>query len=160
MAYRFLMFFLSRLTGTGIDIFILSLLSTFVFSSYAGKYLLAPAFSFVVATFHNYAVSYFWIWHKRIEKKSTSDFLRKLIPYHASVVFGFGIKMAFLLLLERLFHWDVIWCNLGALLVSGLVNFYLGEHVIFKGKIPKQEDPGFLETKERGNSRKEGSIHV
>jgi putative flippase GtrA len=45
---------------------------------------------------------------------------------------GFIVKMAFLLLFEKLYGWDVIFCNLAALLISGIVNFVLAEFVVFK----------------------------
>jgi putative flippase GtrA len=40
--------------------------------------------------------------------------------------------MGFLLLFERLFKWDVVYCNLIALLISGIVNFLLAERLVFK----------------------------
>ena len=43
----------------------------------------------------------------------------------------FLLKMGFLLLIEVCFGWNVVWCNLAALCVSGAVNFVLGEWFIF-----------------------------
>lgn len=40
--------------------------------------------------------------------------------------------MVFLLLFERLFGWDVVYCNLMALIISGIVNFALAEFAMFK----------------------------
>jgi len=40
--------------------------------------------------------------------------------------------MAFLLLFERIFGWNVVVCNLAALCLSGMLNFLMGECVIFK----------------------------
>jgi putative flippase GtrA len=40
--------------------------------------------------------------------------------------------MTFLLLFEKLFGWHVVFCNLAALVISGIVNFVLAEFVVFK----------------------------
>ena len=42
------------------------------------------------------------------------------------------------LLLERLFSWDVLWCNLTAMCFSGLINFTLNEKVVFRLKKDKK----------------------
>ena len=42
--------------------------------------------------------------------------------------------MGFLLIIERITRWDVVFCNLLALCVSGCVNFVMDEWVIFKKK--------------------------
>jgi putative flippase GtrA len=82
--------------------------------------------------FHNYVISYFWIWNKHIPIKVARDFFTRLVPYNISTLFGFAIKMSLLLLFESLFRWDVIYCNIAALLISGVVNFFLSELIVFK----------------------------
>jgi putative flippase GtrA len=43
--------------------------------------------------------------------------------------------MGVLLLIERFSGgWDVLWCNILALCVSGIVNFIMNEHVVFRAK--------------------------
>lgn len=42
--------------------------------------------------------------------------------------------MAFLLLIQRMFRWNVVWCNLLALSVSGGLNFFMSERVVFRKK--------------------------
>ena len=54
--------------------------------------------------------------------------------YNLSSSAVFILKMGLLLLLELAFKWDVVICNLVALCISGLVNFALGEWVIFREK--------------------------
>jgi 3-oxoacyl-[acyl-carrier protein] reductase len=49
-----------------------------------------------------------------------------------SSVAGFLIKMLFLLMFERIFGWDVVWCNLSALLISGLFNYFLTDVWVFR----------------------------
>lgn len=55
--------------------------------------------------------------------------------FNISCVLGFMVKMAFLLLFERMFGWDVVYCNLMALLISGIVNYFLAEYVVFKRQL-------------------------
>ena len=49
--------------------------------------------------------------------------------------------MGILLLIEKIFHWDVLICNLLALCVSGLLNFALNEWVVFGKRGPKKVAP-------------------
>jgi len=132
MAIKYIKFAISRFIGTMVDTLVLWLLSAYVFSSYVGDYLVAPTISFEVAVFSNFIFSYYWIWNKRIHAKSTRTFLTRFAIFNLSAVLGFIVKMIFLLLFERLFEWDVIYCNLFALLISGIVNFTLSEFVTFK----------------------------
>lgn len=132
MQSRFLKFFVSRLLGTIVDTLVLWVLARYVFFSYPGKYLAGPAISFEIAMLHNYVISYFWIWGKHIPIKVVTDFFTRLMLYNISSLLGFFIKMSFLLLFERLFRWNVIYCNIAALLIAGIVNFFLAELVVFK----------------------------
>jgi len=132
MHSRFFKFFVSRLIGTLVDTFILWILSSFVFSTYIGRYIIAPALSFEVAMFNNYVISYVWIWHQNIAEKTARDFWRRLLKYNLSTLVGFGIKMGFLLIFERIFRWDVVYCNIAALLISGFANFILAEYLVFR----------------------------
>lgn len=138
MSDRFAKFVVSRLLGTLVDTLVLWVISRYVFFSYVGQYVVAPAISFEVAMFHNYVLSYFYIWHKNIPLKIPRDFFTRLITYNISSLLGFFVKMGFLILLERLFGWDVLVCNILALLVSGFVNFFLAERVVFRkrSKVP------------------------
>ena len=138
MSDRFAKFVISRLLGTLVDTLVLWVITRYVLFSYVGQYVVAPAISFEVAMFHNYVLSYFYIWHKNIPLKIPRDFFTRLITYNISSLFGFFVKMGFLILLERLFGWDVLICNILALLVSGFVNFYLAERVVFRkrSKVP------------------------
>ena len=54
--------------------------------------------------------------------------------YNISSSLVFTMKLGVILLLERLFGWNVVICNLAALCLSGLINFSLSEWVIFRKK--------------------------
>ncbi|MFA6334009.1 MAG: GtrA family protein [Bacteroidales bacterium] len=132
MVLKYFKFFISRLLGTLLETFVLWILSNYVFFTYFGKYIVAPTISFEIVMFCNFVISYYWIWNKHIYTKSTKGFFTRLALFNISSILGFFIKMGFLLLFERLFGWDVVYCNLVALLISGIVNFFLTERVVFK----------------------------
>ena len=119
---RYIEFVASRLFGTGVDTFILWICSTFIFNTYIGDYIISPIISFEFAVMSNFLCSYCWIWKSRIEKRCATDFWRRFIVFNLSSALGFAVKMAFLLLFERIFGWNVVVCNLMALLISGLFN--------------------------------------
>jgi putative flippase GtrA len=131
MSGRFIKFIITRLLGTLVDTLVLWILTRYLLFSYVGQYIVAPAISFEVAMFHNYVLSYYYIWNKYVPVRA-GDFYRRLIAYNISSLLGFFVKMGFLILLERLFGWDVLICNVFALLISGFVNFFLAERVVFK----------------------------
>jgi putative flippase GtrA len=132
MLSKYLKFFISRLLGTLIETVILWIFSTYIFFSYVGTYIVAPTISFEIVMFCNYVISYYWIWNKHIFPKNTKYFFTRLALFNIFSILGFLIKMGFLLLFESLFRLDVIYCNLIALLISGIVNFLLAERLVFK----------------------------
>jgi putative flippase GtrA len=140
MAIKYIKFVASRLIGTLVDTMVLWGLSSYIFSTYFGHYIVAPTISFEIAVFSNFLLSYYWIWHKRISTKNIKTFITRFAIFNISCVLGFIVKMAFLLLFEKLYGWDVIFCNLAALLISGIVNFVLAEFVVFK-KRPSVIEP-------------------
>lgn len=129
---KFPRFVLAEGLGTVVDTAVLWLLSHFVFKKYAGDYILAPVISFECAVFTNYCTAFFFVWGDRMRGRTPKLFFRKYILYNLSASSVFLIKMCFLLLFERLFGWNVVICNLAALCISGLINFSMGEWVIFK----------------------------
>lgn len=132
MLIQYLKFLLTRLFGTGVDTFVLWVCSDFLFTSYWGSYLLSPVISFEFAVMSNFLWSYYWIWNGRIENKCSSNFCKRFFFFNVSSGIGFLIKMLFLLLFERMFGWDVVWCNLAALLISGVFNYLLADFWVFR----------------------------
>ena len=137
MAIRMVKFSATSLVGTAVDMFVLWILSDFVFDGYVGEYIISPVISFECAAITNYIVAYNYVWKDRVQERSTKNFWKRFIGYNLTAVSAFLVKMAFLLGLEKLFHWDVLICNLVALCVSGLVNFLVNELVVFKKKTPE-----------------------
>ena len=113
----YLQFVVSRLFGTGVDTFVLWICDHFIFSSYFGKYILSPTISFEFAVLSNFMCSYFWIWKSRVGHRSTRDFFLRFLVFNLSSGAGFLIKMVFLLIFQKIFEWNVVYCNLAALLI-------------------------------------------
>jgi putative flippase GtrA len=131
---RFPKFLSGNLVGTAVDTFVLWLFSHFVFDGYVGKVIISPIISFECAVFVNYNFSYFVTWKDRISQHSAGYYFKHYLGYNASCTGTFLLKMGFLMLIQWLSKWNVVVCNLLALLVSGGVNFTMDEFVIFKRK--------------------------
>lgn len=124
-------FVVSRLFGTGVDTFVLWICSKFIFHDYWEIYVVSPVISFEFAVFSNFVCSYYWIWKERITNKNIKDFTYRFLIFNFSSVLGFLVKMLFLLLFQKIFGWNVVYCNLAALLISGLFNYFLAETIVF-----------------------------
>ena len=131
MLVKLTKFTIRGIVGTVIDTIILLALSTYLFHSYFTIYILAPLISFEVSILIAYIICYFWIWNHRVNNNKW-DFFRRIPVYNATVWISFVVKMILLISIERIFHFDVVICNLLAILVSGLINFFAGEKIIFK----------------------------
>lgn len=133
---RYLKFAASTLAGMAVDMLVLWLCSHYLFEGrYWGEYLLSPFISFECAVLTNFLLAYFSVWRDRVSAHTFRSFLRHYAGYNLSCTSTFLIKMGVLLLIERFSGgWDVLICNILALSVSGIVNFALSEHVIFRKK--------------------------
>ncbi|MBQ3250070.1 MAG: GtrA family protein [Bacteroidales bacterium] len=127
---RFLKYSGTSLVGTLVDTLVLWILSDLVFTKgYWGEYVVSPAISFQCAVITNFLISYFYVWKDR--KKTRNPFLTFLY-YDLSCTAVFLLRLGFLLLVERIFGWDVVICNLVAMCVTGIVNFVMNNQVIFR----------------------------
>ena len=136
-AIRLFKFSLSTLAGTAVDMLVLWIFKQFVFKDwYYGEYMISPVISFFFAVLTNFSLAYFIVWKDRVSKRSIRSFFRHFAGYGISSLGGFIVQMGLLLLIEKLFHWDVLVCNLVALCFSGLLNFALNEWVVFGKRKP------------------------
>lgn len=127
---RFLKYSGTSIVGTLVDTFVLWILSDLVFTKgYWGEYVVSPAISFQCAVITNFLISYFYVWKDR--KKTRNPFLTFLY-YDLSCTAVFLLRLGFLLLVERIFGWDVVICNLVAMCVTGIINFVMNNQVIFR----------------------------
>jgi len=60
------------------------------------------------------------------------DFFRRIPAYNTATLVSFALKMVLLIAIERIFHFDVVICNLIAISISGFVSFFTGEKLVFK----------------------------
>ena len=138
MISRYLKFVISRALGTGVDTLVLWVLAHFVFGGgYWTTYILSPIISFECAVMSNFLCSYYWIWSSRITTHCARSFWHHFLTFNLSSLAGFGVKMLFLLLLEKIFGWGVVVCNLAALCISGILNYALSEWLVFRDKQPQ-----------------------
>ncbi len=132
MLIKYLKFLVTRLFGTGVDTLVLWVCSSYLFTSYWGSYILSPIISFEFAVISNFLWSYYWIWNNRVEDGYKSNIGKCFLNFNLTAVGGFLIKMLFLLILESIFGWDVVWCNLMALIVSGFFNYFMADIWVFR----------------------------
>ena len=125
---------LFSLLGTAMDTLVLWLLSSLVFKSYVGEYIISPIISFECATLVNFLSSSKLVWKDRMKGLSLGSYFKHFLGFNASYAGVFLLKMALLLGLERISGWDVVWCNLIAVTICGFINFFMNEKVIFRPK--------------------------
>ena len=125
---------LFSLLGTATDTLVLWFLSSLVFKSYVGEYIISPIISFECATLVNFLSSSKLVWQDRMKGLSLGSYFKHFLGFNASYAGVFLLKMALLLGLERLSGWDVVWCNLIAVTICGFINFFMNEKVIFRPK--------------------------
>lgn len=120
------------LLGTMVDTLVLWLCSDYLLNGYVGEYIISPLISFEAANLTNYLVSTRFVWKDRMKGCSRSLFWKKYAVYNASNSMVFFIKMGVLLLIQAATKLDVVWCNILALLVSGLMNFEINDKFNFQ----------------------------
>ena len=133
---RYLKFAGSSVAGTLTDTLVLWLLSSFVFSEgYWGEYVLSPAIAFQCAVAVNFTIAYFYVWKDRItavQGTCVARFLRLYLAYNLSCSAVFLLRLGVLLLIERFAGWNVVFCSLAAMVISGIVNFILENRLVFR----------------------------
>ena len=144
---KFVMFSLTSMAGTIVDLGLHWVLSHFAFGdSYWGSFWIAPTISFEVATLTNFFIAYYLVWRDRVSKPgSMRSLFRHLAAYNATCIGGYILKFIamqgfhFLFVtLNWLQDWSVepVLCNFLGLCFSGCFNFVMNEFVIFnKNKV-------------------------
>lgn len=132
---RYLKFMLSTLAGTAVDCAVMWLLAEKLFTeNEMAQLFIAPSVSFECAVFTNYVLAYFFVWKDRVKDRSLRNFFLRFFPYNVSCIAAFLIKMIPFVLIRHFAGLNVVGCNLLALAVSGLFNFFMNEWVIFRKK--------------------------
>ena len=85
------------------------------------------------AVLTNYLIAYFYVWRDRTREYGSARFLiSRYFAYNLSCSSVFLLRLGLLLLLEKIFGWDVVICNLVAMSFSGILNFIMNNLVIFR----------------------------
>lgn len=80
-------------------------------------------------------ISYFFVWKDRTRDgpdASVGRFFRLYLKYNLTNSTVFLLRLGLLLLVERFTGWDVVICNLTAMLFSGILNFIIDNLLIFR----------------------------
>ena len=134
MTRNFIKFSIRGVVGAIVDTSVLWILTTFFFHSYFTKYVLSPAISYELGIAVTYIICYFWIWNHRVHNEK-SDFLKLFLHYNFALLIFLVIKIGLLALINDLFHFHIVVCNVLALCISGIVSFFASEKFIFKKRI-------------------------
>lgn len=120
------------LFGTGTDTLVLWLVSHFILNgSYTGQYIISPIISFECGNIVNFIVSSRLVWRERMLGASFKSHCRHFLAYNLSYTAVLLIKTGLLLLFESITGWDVVICNILALMFAGIINFIMNDKVIF-----------------------------
>ena len=133
---RYVKFIGTGAVGTVVDMLVLWLLSDFVFDEgYWGEYVISPVISFQCAITVNYLISYFYVWKDRtrnVPGSAKGRFFKLFLAYDLSGTAVFLLRLGVLLLIGKFTGWDVVLCNLLAMCLSGIVNFFISNQFIFR----------------------------
>ena len=138
---RFVVFSVTSGAGTLVDLGLHWLLSARFFpDSYWWGLWISPFISFEVAVLVNFLIAYNYVWRERISRRGTRSFFRHYAAYNATNTGVFFVKLAVMQGLHFAFvyldwfqdaSFEPVLCNMLALCVSGLINFFVNEFVIF-----------------------------
>lgn len=133
---RLVKFFFTSLLGTFLNMGVLWVLKTYALTGYWGQYLFSPFIAFECSIVVNYFISIYYIWPERVEPPiaKRSKLLLRFLGYNTTCAGGLAVKLAVILICERLTGWDVMYCNIIALAFSGTFNFLTQEFLVFKKK--------------------------
>jgi putative flippase GtrA len=134
MLINFVKFIIRGIAGAIVDTFVLWILTTLFFHSYFTKYILSPIISYELGIAVTYIICYFWIWNHRVHNDK-SDFLKLFLGYNFALLISLIVKIGLLTVINEIFHFHIVICNVLALCFSGIVSFFASEKFIFKKRI-------------------------
>lgn len=120
--------------GSATDTLVLWVTSHFLFNGYAMENILAPFISFECANVVNFIISSKFVFGDRNEDLPFRTILKRFVEFNLSYTTTFFVKMLLLLPIQAITKWDVVICNLIALGITGIMNYFMNDKVIFKSK--------------------------
>ena len=130
MFRNFIKFAIRGIVGAIVDTSVLWILTTLFFHSYFTEYILSPVISYEAGIAVTYIICYFWIWNHRV-RNDRSSFLRLFLAYNFALLISLVLKIGFLAVINELFHFHIVICNVIALCFSGSFSFFASEKYIF-----------------------------
>jgi len=131
---RFIGFSLCNMPGTLIELLIVWLLSQYLFSSYAGQYIITPIIAFECAVVTNFTLFSRLVWRDRISGMRTRARLIRLLAYNLSASGIYLFRIGLIQVLGILWHPPVVLCDLASMMFSGIINYIINDRVIFGGQ--------------------------
>lgn len=154
---------LFSLGGTLTDTLVLWVCSTFLFSGYWGENILSPFISFECANVVNFFLSSKVVFRDRYRNAGTKSQFKKFIVYNITYTSTFFLKMPLLLFIQWGSGWDVVVCNLLALCITGFVNFFMNDKLIFRDKVRETSMEELVQkrvSEDKGNAQNIDSLEL
>lgn len=131
---RYIKFLGTSTAGTLVEMLALWLLSDFAFSEgYWRQYVVSPVLAFQAAVIVNFIISYYYVWKDRVQSmRGIPSFMKLYLTYNVSCTTVFLLRLVALLLVERFTGWDVLLCNITAMIATGIVNFFVSNNLVFR----------------------------
>ncbi len=109
------------------------LLCGYIFDGYWGDVVISPIISFESSVIVGFTFCWFFVWNDRVSTQSNS-FLRHLLAYNISNIGIFILRLALVILIEKLFgtRGNLVLVNLVARMLAGLLNFVISDKLIFR----------------------------
>ena len=120
--------------GTAVDMLVLWLCSDYWLQGYIGEYIISPCISFEFGVVTNFFVAQRFVWQDRVLNSPKIPLWNRFIKYNLSCILAFCVRVGISLLLHWWLSWDVVPCNLIAMLFSGGLNFLLQHFWVFSKK--------------------------
>lgn len=131
---RYIKFLGTSTVGTVVEMLALWLISDFALNGgYWREYLFSPILAFQAAVIVNFVISYYYVWKDRVQAvQGAGMFVRLYLAYNLTCTAVFLLRLVVLLLIERFTGWDVLLCSLAAMCLSGLINFFVSNNLVFR----------------------------
>lgn len=128
---RFVKFVAVSFIGGGIDLFMVWILTGYVFNTYFTDVIIAPLISFECAVVVGFTFCWFLIWNDRVGG-GVAEFFRRMGMYNVSNLGVFCIRLLLVLVFQRFMPHHLVLCNLFARMLAGIVNFVVIDKLIFR----------------------------
>ncbi len=117
--------------GTVIETLVLWWCTEFLFATFETRYVVAPIISFECAVINNFLLSYLWIWKESVGN-TLHDMIVRFAAYNFATFLVFVVRLGLLAGIGSIAGWHPVFCNLIALMTTGILNFSIQHEIIFR----------------------------